>query len=814
MNSGEEDRVPAIEQNPGEGGSSSDVTKPEARNGEVTSWKAPVRTPSVLEATSSRGGFLEQSPDVIDATGSGLLEYWRILGRRKGIILLLALLGGLAGIVVVSSQPKTYKARVDLEVKDVNQDFPNIRSQTQIYYALSDIGSQIRLLQSEGLADRTKAKVKKAWEGVPIANSNYAAPVWRLLRFADNSDAPWAELVRGPQTSLDSLLRAATDSVKVHQSGMTRVIEVEVDSVDARLAADFANTLAQEFINQNIETRWKMSEHTGDWLDRQLQNARNQLEKSEDNLQAYARSAGLLFPGGVEGKSSASVSEDRLREIQAALSTATADRVAKQSRYDIARASPPEGLPDVLNDATLRDWRTKITELEREIADLTALYTSDYPKVKRLEAQLHLVESNFARQRAALLDGIKNEYQEAVKRETLLATEYDNQAHTVTGENEKAVRYAILRREVDSNQQLLDAMLQRIKEAGVSAALRESNVNVLDAAKIPRIPYKPAVVADVGVGLFAGLFLGVAVAVVRERSDRSFRGPGQTALWLNIPELGIIPDKKHNSAKGLYSPGRLGHKERVLLEHQVNGAGRAKRNGAMSKGPELVTLHRKSSMMAEAFRIVLPYVISRNRDGNDLGTIVLTSANPAEGKTTVVCNLAIAFAEIGKRVLLVDADLRRPRLHTVFGLDNKFGLCSILQDGWTSIKPVSQMGYDAGSGAISENLYVLPSGPPIREVGKALFTDRLPELFATLKEEFDIVLIDSPPVLQIPDARVLGRMADGVILVVRAGHTTREAALAAFRSLSDVHCRVLGTILNYWDPNGFPFESYAGYYRH
>jgi len=805
----------AMGHNSGDGGSSSDVTKPEVRNGDVTAWKKPVRSPSLLETTSSRGGFLEQSPEVIDATGSGLFEYWRILCRRKGIVLLLASLGGLAGIVVVATQPKTYKARVDLEVKDINQDFPTIKSQTQFYSAMSDIGTQIRLLQSEGLADRTKAKVKRAWEGVPIANKNYAPPVWRLVRFAINSDAPWAGLVREPQTSLDKLLRAAGDSVSVYQSGLTRVIEVEVDSVDARLAADFANTLAQEFIAQNIETRWKMSEHTGDWLDRQLQNARSQLEKSEDNLQAYARSAGLLFPGGVDGKNSASVSEDRLREIQASLSTATADRVAKQSRYEIARASPPEGLPDVLNDATLRDYRVKLTELQREIADLTALYTADYPRVKRLEAQLHLVESNFARQRAALLDGIKNEYEEAVKRENLLTAEYQNQARTVTGENEKSIRYSILRREVDSNQQLLDAMLQRVKEAGVSAALRESNVHVLDEAMIPRTPYKPTVAADVGVGLFAGLFLGVVVAVVRERSDRSFRGPGQTTLWLNIPELGIIPDKKHNSAKGLYSPGGPGRTERAFPERQVkSAAGRAINGHAASKGPELVTLHRKSSMMAEAFRIVLPYVISRNRDTNDLGSIVLTSAHPAEGKTTVVCNLAIACAEIGRKVLLVDADLRRPRLHKVFGLDNTFGLCSILQDGWTSIKPVSQMGYAAGSGALSENLYVLPSGPPIREVGKALFTDRLPELFATLKEEFDIVLIDSPPVLQIPDARVLGRMADGVILVVRAGHTTREAALAAFRSLSDVQCRVLGTILNYWDPNGFPFESYAGYYRH
>ena len=808
--------MPDMGNNSGYNSSSSDVTTSEARNGEVAEWRAPVRPPYLAE-TASYSAFLEHSPEVIDpSNGGSLLEYWRILCRRKGIILLLALLGGLVGVGIVSTQPKTYKAQVDLELKDINTDFPNIKPQMATYFALSDISTQIRILQSKGLADRTKAKVKKTWQGVPIED-NYTAPFWRLVRFpSSNSDGLWAEVVPQRQTiSLDSLLKAAADGMKVHESGMTRVIEVEVDSVDAKLASDFANALAQEFIDQNIEARWKTSEHTGDWLESQLQATRSQLERSENNLQAYARSAGLLFPGGVDGKSSASVSEDRLREIQASLSASTSDRVAKQSRYDIARASPPEGLPDVLNDASLRDYRSKMTELEREIADLTAVYTADYPKVKRLEAQLKLVQSNFARQRAALLEGIKNDYEEALKRENLLIAEYDKQARTVTGENEKAIRYSILRHDVDSNQQLLDAMLQRIKEAGVSAALRESNVRILDAAKIPQTPYKPTVAVDVGVGLFAGLFLGLVVAVVRERSDRSFRGPGQTTAWLNIPEIGIIPDKKHNSAKGLYSPGRPGRKEGALLQAPERSLAASATNGlAISKGPELVTLHRKSSMMAEAFRIVLPYVISRNRNENDLRSIVLTSANPEEGKTTVVCNLAIAFAEIGKKVLLVDGDLRRPRLHNVFGLDNTFGLCSFLQDNWTSIKPVSEMGSGAGSGVISENLYVLPSGPPIGDVGKALFTERLPELFATLKEEFDIVLIDSPPVLQIPDARVLGRSADGVILVVRAGHTTREAALAAVRSLSDVHCRVLGTILNYWDPNGFPFASYAGYYRH
>jgi capsular exopolysaccharide synthesis family protein len=793
----------------GDSGSSSDVAKSEAQSGEVVEWKAPVRPAPLLETTAN-GTFLEQrtSQEVVDATQGALQEYWRILRRRKGTLLLLASLGGLAGVIVASTQPVTYMATMALEVEDNPQDFtsvPNIKSQAQTQTAQSDMSTQIRLLEDEGLADRTKAKLSRAWEKVPIADNSLWSP---------RAVAPLWRLVRPPQTiSLDSLLTAAAKSVKASQSGMARVIQVQVDSTDARLAADFANTLGDEFINQNIELRWKISEHAGDWLDKQLQNTRRQLEQSEDNLQDYARSAGLLVPGAVDGGRSTSVSEDKLRQLQVSISGAVADRVAKQSRYEIARASPPEGLPDLLNNGTLHEYRSKVTDLERQIADLAALYTADYPKLKRLQAQLHLAESYFDRQRAAILEGIKDDYDEALKKENLLAVEYENQARTVTGENEKSIRYSILKRDVDSNRQLYDAMLQRIKEADVSAALRASNIHVLDAAKIPTKPYKPTPRFDAAMGLFIGLFLGVIVVVVWERSDQSFRGPGQTTLWLNIPELGIIPHKKHNSAKGLYDADRRARKERALPEPQAKSpAGHAISNRAMRESPELVTLHRKSSMMAEAFRIVLPYMVSRNHNGNDLGSIVLTSANPGEGKTTVACNLAIALAEIGRKVLLVDADLRRPRLHKVFGLDNTFGLCSILQGGWTSIKTVSQKGHAAGSGAISENLHILPSGPPIREVGRTLFTDRLPDLFATLKEEFEIVLIDVPPVFQVPDARVLGRMADGVILVVRAGHTTRAAALAAFRSLSDVQCRVLGTILNYWDPNEFPFGSYGGYY--
>lgn len=717
--------------------------------------------------------------DALEYGESGLVYYWRILCWRKRTVLLLGLLGSLAGFLITSSLPKTYQAHVSLEVQDIDQDFPNIKSRGAQTDAFSDIPTQIRLLQSDGLMARTRAKLSSKGQEVPKGAS-----------------VPWP--VMG---SRETLSKVATESVKVQSTGQARIIDVFVDSVDPRRAADFANILANEFIDQNIEARWKMSQRTGDWLGQQLESTRIKLERSEANLQAYARETGLLFTGG-DGKASTNVSEEKLRQVQQSLSSAMADRAEKQSRYEIANLSPPEGLPDVLNDATLNGYRAKLTDLEREIADLTSQYTADYPKVKRLQAQLHSVKSAYALERAAILDRIKSQYDEAVRREELLASAYTIQARTVTGESEKAIRYTILKRDVDSNRQLFDAMLDRVKQAGIAAALRASNIRVVDEAAVPAFPYKPRITVNIALGLLTGLFLGFVFAVGRERADRSLRGPGQTTLWLNVPELGIIPSGKHRLAKRRYDLGMSVWDGQRLPGLLVDNAG----SHALGECPELVTLHRTSSMMAEAFRVVLPHLVFPNHGRNDLRVIMLTSANPAEGKTTVACNLAIAIAEIGKKVLLIDADLRRPHLHNVFALNNAVGLTSILQGG-PSVKAMLQASIKSTP---SENLHVLPSGPAIRDPGKTLFTEYFPELFATLKQQFEVVLIDAPPILQLPDARVLGRLADGVILVVRAGHTSREAAVAAYESLIDVQCYVLGTILNYWDPKRSPF-GYEAY---
>ena len=708
---------------------------------------------------------------------SGLGHYWRILNWRKGLICLVAFAGAAAGILITMIEPKTYQATVSLEVQDVNQDFPNIKTQNySTYNALSDINTQIRLIQSGSLIQRTQDKLLA--EGPPVEQiTNYSPVPWRRLLH-----------LKEPELSVPkkALLIAAANSVRVRVATQTRVMDVTVDSLDPKLAAHFANTLANDFIDQNIEARWKMSERTSQWLARQLEASRHKLEQSEANLVSYAHKAGLVFTG--DDTRATNVSDDRLRQIQQSLALARADLAAKQSKLDVAKTNPAGGLPDVLSDPNLRAEQAKVIDLKREIADLTALYTADYPKVKRLEAQLKTVESEVAVEKSAILDKIRNEYDEAVRRERLIADDYAKEIKTLSGENEKTVEYTILKREVDSNRQLFDAISQKVKESSVSAALRASNIRIVDEADPPIHAYKPKPLVSAVMGLLAGLICGVLLAVVRERSDRSFRGPGQTQLLLNVPELGHIPKEKRKYVKGPYDVGEANGLALTAAATASNGS-------PAVQCPELVSLHRKSSMMAEAFRVVLPHMIFQSDRANVPRVIVFTSATPAEGKTTVACNLAIALAEIGKKVLLIDADLRRPHLHQLFEVDNEVGLSNILQDDRLDEEKLEASIKSTGS----TELFLLPSGPPIGNVGKHLFVEHLPGLFARLKQSFEVVLIDAPPILQLPDAPVLGRAADGVILVVRAGQTTRETTLAAYNSLS-VHCHVLGTILNHWDP--------------
>jgi len=717
-----------------------------------------------------------------------LMEYWRILARRKGTLLFIVLAGTFAGFLVTLPQTPIYQARTTLEIVGLNENFMNVKESSPLNEGggssdAVDLQTQVRILQSESLIERVLTKIRS--DAAPSPEP-VQMPRWRtLLKLPDPA----------PGDPREDALAYARKHLKVRIVGQTRILEITVDSTSPGIAAAFANTLANEFIDQNLESRWKTTQRTGEWLSRQLDDMRVRLRNSEDRLQAYAREAGLMFTDDNKNN----VSEEKLRQVQQVLSAAQADRIAKESRVEMAKTSPPEALPDVLNDQTLRDYQAKITELNRQLADLSPTYKSDYPKVQRVQAQLVTLQSALDHERGDILKRIQNEYDEALHREKLLTADYAAQRTVVTGESERSVQYSILKREVESNRQLYDTVLQQLKQSTLASALRASNIRVVDGAHSPAKPYEPDVPIDASLGLLSGLFLGVSLVITQERADRSIQAPGETPHYLNIPELGIVP------------ADRIGIRVRVRVtnKQQLPAAEKVLEEPALSVSSgqgsvELVTWYRKACLVAESFRAVLVSILFTGDKEHQPRVLLVTSSNPSEGKSTVVSNLGIALAEVNQKVLLIDADVRRPRLHSIFKLKNDCGLSNLLRSKDQTEGAWRKHIQDSGV----PNLYVMTSGTSTSAATSLLYSTRVPELLKELQSEFQTILLDTPPMLQIPDARVLGRMADGVILVVRAGQTTRDAAVAAGRRFSEDGTAVLGTILNDWDPK----HSVNGYY--
>ncbi|MGD0013246.1 MAG: polysaccharide biosynthesis tyrosine autokinase [Bryobacteraceae bacterium] len=710
--------------------------------------------------------FLSEKPG--DSAHSGLLEYWRILQRRKGTLVLCSFLAGLAACLYTFPQTPIYQAHALIEIQSMNENFLNMRevnptTDTTMYYPEYDLQTQVRVLQSRTLLERVDAKLKN--HPRPPAPAGSRLDAWRRAMGLPDSK-PTA------QTAADVRVRAQVN---------TRLIDISCDSNDPRYAADFVNTLTAEYIEQNLESRWQTTQSTGAWLARQMEDVRIKLERSDAELQNYARMTGLLFTSEKNN-----LAEERLRQLQDELSKAQADRVGKQSRYELASSASIDSLPDVVDDATVRDQYSKLLELRRQRADLATSYTPAHPRVKRLQSQIAETEASLIQQREMIVRRIRNDFEAARRRETLLAAVYGAQARLMTEQADKVTHYNILKREVDTNRQLYDSMLQRVKEAGIASTLRASNVRVVEPATVPGAPYKPDVVHNTLLGLLAGLAAGVAFVVLRDRADRTLQEPGDAAFYLNVSELGVIP-----------SYGAELRRERRLLPWQAHKPG---------DEMALVTWRRKPSALAESFRGVLTSIMFAGLKHGRPQVIVLSSANPTEGKTSIATNLAVALAEISQRVLLIDADLRRPRLHQIFELDNKAGLATILR---------AKNGPASSNGLIQTTdvpgLHVLPTGADSVSASALLYSPRMAELLRGLRTEFDTILIDTPPMLQMPDGRILGRLADGVILVIRANATTRDAALAARQRLSEDGTPILGAILNDWNPKHSVTYGYYGY---
>jgi capsular exopolysaccharide synthesis family protein len=575
-------------------------------------------------------------------------------------------------------------------------------------------------------------------------------------------------------------------------------VEISFDSQDPNLAASAVNALADNYIQKNLESRWDATQKASGWLSQQLSDLKGKLEKSEDDLQTYASENGLLFLQTDKGNTESIVTQS-LREVQEELTRAQAARYEKESLYRLIRASDYGSLPGVFENKLVQDLSVRLAELQRERAELDTTFTDDYPRVKQTQSQIAEIQTALDRERLRAAQKISNDYFAAVRRESLVQQAFAEKQKQVNVIAEKSVQYGILSREVDSNKSIYEGLLQRLKEAGVSAGLKASNIRVVDPGTASYKAVSPNVPLNLGLAAILGLGLGVCAAFLQEHLDQTIQSAEDVEHFLRARVLASIPSLESLDGRGRANIPNRGLALSLTIPLTIPVAAR---NDAMvlSRSQDDLGIH-KSSALSEAFRGLRTSVLLC-AGGRSASSILVTSARAGEGKTTTAVNLAMSLAQLGRRVLLIDADMRHPSVCKYFPQAGS-RLSSYLagQADWR------EMVYQT---AVS-GLYVLHCGPLPSNPAELLSSDAMRVLIGEAATVFSFVILDSPPLLDVADSRILASLADATVLVVKSGDTPRQVVQYAESQARSARANLLGVVLNNIDirTNEYPYFAYG-----
>jgi len=722
-----------------------------------------------------------------------LLAYWRVIRKRRWTILSILFVLFTAVLIGTLKQTPLYRAKALLEIQKEN---PNILTVQELFEleAVSDtyLESQYRILESQSLAERVIDQLHLDQREEFNPSRRWA--LWRRKKAAPtlhSFSSGATSLERDPQAH-ENVLEHFQKRLNIEPVKRSRLVEVSFESQDLNLAAQVVNTLVSNYIEQNLEMRWEATQKASGWLAQQLVGMKAKLEKSEEELQDYARRNGLLFLETEKGQHENIVNE-RLRQLQEELTKAQAARYEGESLYRLVQQGDVGALPGVFDNRLMQDLTVRLAELQREYALLSTTFAPDYPRVKQIQSQIDELEGVLARERERAALRITNEYLAATRREKLLRQAFEEQEKQANQIAERSVQYNILKREVDTNKQLYESLLQRLKEAGVSAGLKASNVRIVDPAQPPQKPAKPQVLLNLAMGIVLGLGLGVGGAFLQEYLDNTLKTTEEVERLLHIPALALIPAAESLNHRG--GVGSLyGHNPKLL----ANSEGKTP-----TKFPAQwyrIDRDGQHPTLSEAFRSLRTSVLLSTAE-RPPQSLLVSSSQPGEGKTTVSTNLGISLAQLGQRVLIVDSDMRRPSVHKVFEIEDSLGLASYLtgQQDWRAVvRPTGIPGLDA-----------LVCGPTPPNPAELLSSERMQRLLREAIVDYNFVVLDSPPLLNVADSRILAALVDGVLLVVKGGETPRELAQRAHFHSRDVGANVIGVVLNNVD-----VRSGGDYYRY
>lgn len=685
---------------------------------------------------------LDAAPAQVGAPAVPLItRYLQILRRRKWTIAAAIVVCVLAAILITLLVTPRYTATAQLEI---NRESTRILSNVENVEPETGAGdqefyqTQYSVLASRTMAERVARELRLAEDAGFFAAMGQEA-------IADSFRGRSSSIAREQreQAAVQILLA----NLRIEGIRTSRLVNINWTSSDPVLAARVANTWATSFIQYNLERRYDATAYAREFLQQRLEQVRQRLEQSERRLVGYAQNQGIVsIPvGGAESVAERSLTVDRLAALNQSLSEATADRIQAESRLQSAQSG---ALPEQLANPTVNMLLQRQAELSAQYAQLMSQFSAEYPPARQLAAQLAEIRTDLRREQGRVAGGLRTTYDDARKREALLENQISELRVDFLDQRRRGIQYNIYQREVDTNRELYDGLLQRLREISVVAGVAENNIAVIDTAQIPATPSFPRPFLNVLGGLILGIAGGIALALAREQIDETIADPSDFERRLGLPVLGSIPKSDSETPRD--------------------------------------ELHDPKSDLTEAY-LSAQTALTFATDHGLPRSLVVTSTRPAEGKSTTAHAFAHLVGRTGRPVLLIDGDMRSPTLHKALGIENKVGLSAVLAGNAApeeAIQQVEGQAFDALTAG---------SSPP--NAAELLRGQRFEQMLRELHKSYEMVVIDAPPIMGLADAPIIASHAETTVFVMEAHGVKARHALLALERLSQAHARVTGGIL-------------------
>jgi capsular exopolysaccharide synthesis family protein len=756
------------------------------------------------------------------ASATGLHNLLRVLTRRYKWIIGSIVICVLLAIVATLLTKPTYDATATIELNKSGSGSLDLGLGDTLGGGLTAGGEGLQTdLQTETSILKGDSLALAVIQRLGLASQ---APFATEERRAGKNPEQGLPLEEAPATRT-RLLRIFESHLKVQPIHGTRLIQVTFESHDARQAAQIANAIIDSYKTQYLQSHYDATSEASDWLTKQLLDLKSNVEDSEKKLTDFEKESGILSldmmtPAGSNSDSGSgggihSVVIQKLDALNAELTAAEANRIEKEAIYHLAQTNNADVVAGLGNDplavqsnsmvltqgggiSNLQELRQQKSQLKINLAEASTAYGANNRHLKEIQTQIGALDEQIQLELQQITRRAQADFQLAKQTEDEIRRRFDEQQAAASKLNEKAVQFAVLSQEAYSRKRLYEDLYTKLQEANVSAGIKATNITIVGPARSQSVPVRPKRGSNLALGMLFGIFVGLAAAYTVDSFDRTLRGPLEVEEITGIPVIGVIPSFEESYKA--YGSRR-----------------RKKRNKEVTENPpaqdSVWMLAHPESGAAEAFR-ALRTSIMLSRTGGGPKVILVTSCIPGEGKTTITTNLAVAFAQHDKKVIIVEADMRRPRMKHAFDVGNKAGLSNVLAGTHTSDEAILR-------GVQVPTLDILPAGPHPPMPSEILGSTAFDELLQQLRSRYDIVLIDSPPALLVTDAVSISLKSDATVWVTRAGVVTRPQLARAADLIERNGMPVIGFIVNrmtrkvagygYGYGYGYEYDNYGSY---